>query len=100
VELPGCHHVYHQYTIRVKTEGSRGNARDEMANHLRERGVGTMVYYPVPVHKQFAYEKLGYNDHLPASEAASREVLSLPVHPALSRVDLDTIVEGVNSQWQ
>jgi len=100
VELPGCHHVYHQYTIRVKTEGSHGNARDELANHLRERGIGTMVYYPVPVHKQVAYEKLGYRDQLPASEAASREVLSLPVHPALSRVDLDTIAEGVNSRWQ
>jgi perosamine synthetase len=89
---PGCRHVYHQYTIRVPDD------RDALAEHLRERGIGTMIYYPVPVHKQVAYQRLGYQDHLPVAERASREVLSLPVHPALTREELDRIVEGVNSR--
>ena len=88
---PGHEHVFHQYTIRVP-----GDGRDALAEHLRQKGVGTMIYYPVPVHKQKVYVDMGYRDHLPASEQASREVLSLPVHPALTTADLDKIVEGVN----
>jgi perosamine synthetase len=116
IETPGCKHVYHQYTIRVLTaptprhsaeSAERGSGkreaeyqgRDGLANHLRELGIGTMIYYPVPVHKQVAYQKLGYRDHLPVAEQASREVLSLPVHPALTQEELDKIVEGVNSRW-
>jgi len=94
-ETPGCRHVYHQYTIRVP---AAGGGRDALANHLRERGIGTMIYYPVPVHKQVVYQRLGYQDHLPLAESASREVLSLPVHPALTREELDQIIEGVNSR--
>ncbi len=92
IATPGCEHVYHQYTIRVP------DRRDALADHLREQGIGTMIYYPVPVHKQVAYQRLGYEDHLPVAERASREVLSLPVHPALTREELDHIVEGVNSR--
>ena len=92
-EAPGCRHVYHQYTIRV------ADGRDALAEHLRDRGIATGIYYPLPIHKQVAYQRLGYRDHLPVAERASREVLSLPVHPALSQKDLDHIVEGVTSQW-
>jgi len=92
-EAPGCHHVYHQYTIRVP------DGRDGLAEQLRQRGVATGIYYPLPVHKQVAYQKLGYTDHLPVAEQAAREVLSLPVHPTLTRENLDTIVEGVNARW-
>ena len=100
-ENPGCQHVYHQYTIRVRDGNtpSRRGGRDALANHLHERGVGTMIYYPVPVHKQQVYQRMGYQDHLPLAEQASREVLSLPVHPALTQAELDQIVEGVNSAW-
>jgi len=105
-ETPGCKHVYHQYTIRVPDphtprpkRGAEYRGRDGLAAHLRERGIGTMIYYPVPVHKQVAYQRLGYQDHLPLAEQASREVLSLPVHPALTQKELDMIVEGVNSRW-
>jgi perosamine synthetase len=92
-EAPGCLHVYHQYVIRVP-EG-----RDELAEHLRRRGIATGIYYPLPVHKQVAYQRLGYADHLPVAEKVSSEVLSLPIHPALTLEDLDRIVEGVNSRW-
>jgi len=90
---PGCRHVYHQYTIRVP------DRRDQLAEYLRERGISTAIYYPLPIHKQVAYQRLGYTDHLPVAEKVSHEVLSLPVHPALTQEELDRIVEGVNSRW-
>ena len=93
MEEQGRRHVYHQYCIRV-AEG-----RDRLAEHLRGQGIGTMVYYPVPVHKQVAYERLGYADCLPVVEQVSGEILALPVHPALTQVDLNAIVDGVNSAW-
>jgi len=92
-EAAGYRHAYHQYTVRVP------KGRDRMVAHLRERGIGTGIYYPVPVHKQMAYQRLGYRDHLPVAEKACDEVLSLPVHPALSQGNLEHIVEGVNSTW-
>ena len=92
-EAPGFIHVYHQYTIRVP-EG-----REQLAAHLHEQGIATGVYYPLPVHKQIVYQRLGYNDHLPVAEKACQEVLALPVHPALTRQELDSITEGVNASW-
>jgi perosamine synthetase len=85
----GVSHVFHQYTVRLR--GERDRAREQ----LRERGVGSEVYYPLPVHRQAFYREMGYDDDLPLAECASREVLSLPVHPALSHDDLDRIVEEV-----
>lgn len=89
----GADHVYHQYTIRV-SEGQR----DAMVAHLKESGVGCGVYYPVPVHQQSYYTKeLGYQQSLPEAEKAAKEVLSLPVHPALSPADLELVVDAVNT---
>jgi perosamine synthetase len=89
----GYEHVYHQYTVRVP-----GGKRDTLRTYLQEHGVGSEVYYPVPVHKQVFYTgELGYNQSLPESEKAAHEVLSLPVHPALSKEDLATIVSAVNT---
>ncbi|MBN1922869.1 MAG: DegT/DnrJ/EryC1/StrS family aminotransferase, partial [Anaerolineae bacterium] len=90
----GQRHVFHQYTIRVE-----GGRRDALAEHLKAQGVGSMVYYPVPIHQQTFYiSELGYGEvRLPETERAAAEVLSLPVHPALSQADLETIVAAVNS---
>jgi perosamine synthetase len=89
----GYKHVFHQYTIRVLD-----GRRDAMMEHLKERGIGTSVYYPVPVHKQTYYTReLGYDLHLPETERAAQEVLSLPVHPGLDQADLERIVEEVNA---
>jgi perosamine synthetase len=89
-ERPGYRHVYHQYTIRVSRD------RDRLQHRLRESGIGTAVHYPIPIHRQPLYQELGYGDvKLPVSEAAAAQVLSLPVHPALSDADLDRIVESV-----
>jgi perosamine synthetase len=87
----GRRHVFHQYTVRVPD-----GRRDAVLDGLRERGIGTGVYYPVPVHQQRFYRGMGYGLTLPEAERAAREVLSLPVHPGLSLADLETIVEEVN----
>jgi perosamine synthetase len=88
----GQTHVFHQYTVRVPD-----GRRDALRTYLNENGVGSEVYYPVPIHKQTFYlNDLGYNDSLPETEHATTEVLSLPVHPALTPSDLETIVGAVN----
>ena len=85
-------HVFHQYTIRVPD-----GKRDALRTHLQENGVGSEVYYPVPIHQQTFYvNDLGYKDSLPETEKAALEVLSLPVHAGLSSSDLETIVAAVN----
>lgn len=86
----GAEHVFHQYTIRIAD-------RDNAAQKLRDKGVGVGIHYPTPIHKQPLYHNLGYTDNLPVAEAASREVLSLPVHPSLTRNDLDCIIEAIAS---
>jgi dTDP-4-amino-4,6-dideoxygalactose transaminase len=85
----GVEHVYHQYTIRAPR-------RDALADHLQERGVGRMIYYPVPLHLQGLYAGLGYKEgSLPVSEAASREVLSLPMYPELADVQQRQVVDAI-----
>jgi len=91
---PGTRHVFHQYTVRVLPPLDR----DAVRSRLAELGVGTEVYYPVPVHRQQLYLDLGYGEQsFPESELAAAQVLSLPVHPGLSQQDLDTIIEAVNA---
>jgi perosamine synthetase len=84
----GVKHVFHQYTIRIRE-------RDKAVGDLAQRGIGVGIYYPTPIHHQPLYRQMGYDDHLPNAERACREVLSLPVHPSLSKNELDTIVEAV-----
>lgn len=89
---PGTRHVFHQYTVRVLQPLDRDNVRKQLA----AAGVGSEVYYPVPVHRQQLYLDLGYGSQsFPESERASAEVLSLPIHPALTQDDLDTIIEAI-----
>jgi perosamine synthetase len=87
----GCTHIFHQYTIRV-TEDCIMN-RDYLAEFLKESGIGTGIYYSLPIHEQPYYKKLGYDDTLPETEIAADQVISLPVHPALTQNDLDHIID-------
>jgi perosamine synthetase len=92
VEPPGCRHVYHQYTIRV-----RDGRRDALRAHLLQQGIGSEVYYPVPIHLQESYtQQFGKQASFTKVEQASQEVLSLPVHPALTQAELEIIVQAVN----
>jgi perosamine synthetase len=86
---PGAFHVYHQYTIRVV-----GHDRDAFAAEMTKQGVGNGVYYPIPVHKLPSF---GLSFDLPETTRATKEVLSIPVHPSLSQEDLETIVSVINS---
>lgn len=83
----GYSHVFHQYTIRVNAQ------RDEFSSKLTELGVGNSVYYPTQVHKLPSFD-LALN--LKHTEEATRQVLSLPVHPSLSKKDLNRIAGAVN----
>ena len=97
VERTGYFHVYHQYVVRVVEERT-GVTRDQLAARLREKGVETAIHYPRPVVDQPFYRGLGYPSSrvlCPNSYEASREVLSLPVHPRLTGEDIDYVVEAV-----
>jgi perosamine synthetase len=88
----GREHAWHQYTVRFPGE------RDRVAAALEERGVGTMVYYPIPIHRQPYLRRLmpgAERLSLPVTDRLADEVLSLPVRPDLDDADLDTIVDAV-----
>ncbi len=91
---PHASHVYHQYTIRAPR-------RDELAAHLRAQGVATMVYYPVPLHRQPLYAPLGLADGaLPHAEAAAHEVLSLPMFPELTEAQQRTVADSIRAFYR
>lgn len=91
---PRVKHVFHQYVIRVEEEFPLN--RDELMAKLREKGIGTAVHYPIPVHQQPLYQKLGYpKDICPNAIEASKRVLSLPVHPAVGKEDIDYIISAL-----
>lgn len=89
VEPPHSFHVYNQYTIRVPQN------RDRLVKYLSDQGIGSRVYYPNLVPNSPAYRRLGFNGKFPVAEALAREVLSLPVHPALTDGDVERIIETV-----
>jgi dTDP-4-amino-4,6-dideoxygalactose transaminase len=83
--------IFNQYTIRVPR-------RDELQAFLRARGIGTAIYYPLPLHLQPCFAYLGYRaGQCPESERAAGEVLSLPIFPELSDAQLDEVVSGVRA---
>jgi dTDP-4-amino-4,6-dideoxygalactose transaminase len=89
---PGYRHVYHQYTIRVTGD------RDAFQVRLKERGVGSAVYYPTPIHRLRPYltqDGTVGDWKLPETDRAADEVLSLPVFPSLTGDQLDRIVDAV-----
>lgn len=86
----GSKHVYHQYTIRVE----KGN-RDDWVNIINECGVGTGIHYPIPLYNQPIYKSLGIDGNCLKAELAADNVISLPVHPSLTKEDLDLVIEAV-----
>ena len=84
----GYKHVFHQYTIRADN-------RESLIAKLEKAGVGYGIYYPVPVHKQKALKNFRIEQKFPESEKASQEVISLPVHPNLTKKDLEYIVSAI-----
>ncbi len=89
---PNSTPVYHLYTVRLSP-----GLRDAVRERLKEAGVETGIHYPTPVYRQPLYQRLGYNDSLPVAEAAAREVLSIPIHPALRDDEVRYVVEALNA---
>ena len=94
VIIPYCaydsKHVYHQYTIRV----DKAN-RDEWVEIIKECGVGCGIHYPIPLYNQAVYKKLEIEGNCPNANLVAESVISLPVHPSLTKEDLDLVIEAV-----
>ncbi len=81
--------IFNQYTLRA-------TRRDDLQTHLRSRGIGNSIYYPLPLHLQPCFAYLGYSEGaFPESERASREVISLPIYPELTTGQLDEVADAV-----
>jgi dTDP-4-amino-4,6-dideoxygalactose transaminase len=93
VVRPGNTSIFNQYTVRVS-----GGRRDALRDYLAERGVGSAVYYPVPLHLQECFAHLGYREgDFPEAERACREVLSLPVYPEMREEQREHVVASVRA---
>ena len=87
--------IFNQYTLRVAN-----GKRDALQAFLKERGIGTSIYYPLPLHLQPCFAYLGYKEgQCPESERAAKEVLSVPIYPELTRQQLDEVVAGVHAYF-
>jgi dTDP-4-amino-4,6-dideoxygalactose transaminase len=90
-EVDGNYHVYNQYTIRAES-------RDALREHLGALGIGSGVYYPLPLHLQECFSGLGYREgELPVSEGLCREVLSLPVYPEVGEERIDRVCGAIRA---
>jgi dTDP-4-amino-4,6-dideoxygalactose transaminase len=89
VRSPDSTHTFHQYTLRSPY-------RDQFIAGLKDRGVGAMIYYPVPVHLQRAYADLGHAPgDFPDAELVASEVFSLPIFPELTEEQIDRVAEAM-----
>ena len=93
----GTKHVFHQYTIRIT--GDYKLTREQLIEKMKANGIASMIYYPIPIHKQPLYIKLGYKDKLPNAEKACEEVLSLPVHAGVDRDGINRIIEVITVSY-
>lgn len=94
-ERPDARHVFNYYTIRVDGAAAR---RDSLAAHLKNCGVASAVYYPIPLHVQHVYSDLGYKqEDLPHAALASQQILSLPIYPDMTTTQVQQVVDAVSS---
>jgi dTDP-4-amino-4,6-dideoxygalactose transaminase len=91
---PANESIFNQYTLRVER-------RDELQAHLKGRGIGNSIYYPLPLHLQPCFEYLGYQQgSCPESEKAASEVISLPIYPELTQEQLEEVVTAVRDFYR
>jgi dTDP-3-amino-3,4,6-trideoxy-alpha-D-glucose transaminase len=89
LEIPGCHHVYHLYVVRIAQ-------RNAVRAQLAARGIGSGIHYPMPIHRQPAYVRQFGDIQLPVTERFANEILSLPLHPLLEEADVDRVAEALS----
>jgi len=88
---PANESIFNQYTIRVER-------RDELQAFLKERGIGSAIYYPLPLHLQPCFAYLGYKEgQCPEAEKAAKQVLSLPIYPELTHSQLNEVIDAVRA---
>jgi dTDP-4-amino-4,6-dideoxygalactose transaminase len=86
---PDCVSIFNQYVIRSER-------RDELMNHLKNQGIGTEIYYPMPMHLQECFKSLGHKEgDFPESEKAAKQVLALPIYPELTREMIEYVAAAV-----
>lgn len=96
VRMDQSSHVFHQYTLRLKAV-----ERESFSKYLAEKGVPSMVYYPMPIHLQEAYNFLGYKKgDFPVAEALCNEVISLPMHTEMEEEQQSYIIKSINSFFE
>jgi dTDP-4-amino-4,6-dideoxygalactose transaminase len=89
--VPDGRHIYNQFTIRVKK-----GRRDDLQAHLRAKGIGCAIFYPIPLHLQPCFEHLGCKKgSLPETEQACAEVISLPIFPEMTEAMLEEVATAV-----
>lgn len=97
--MPHSTHVWHQFTVRLINNPNNPGAellRDVVARQLTERGIGNMIYYPVPLHQQEAFRSADYKTgDFPISEQLAKEVLSLPMYPEITQNEVQTVVHAL-----
>ena len=89
IETRNGKHVYHQYAIQTQQ-------RDKLIKHLENNKIQTLIHYPVPVHLQKAYKQYS-NVSLPVTEKVAQNILSIPIHPWLTKQEITTIIGALNS---
>ena len=87
-------HVYHQYTVDV------GDERDAVVADLKEAGIGTGIFYPIPIHRQRYILERGIHADLPVTDRAARRSVSLPMYPGLSETDQATVIDAVRAAFE
>jgi dTDP-4-amino-4,6-dideoxygalactose transaminase len=89
-------HIYHQYVVELK----KGD-RDELKNFLKEKGVGTSIYYPVGLHSQECFKDLGYKEEdFPITQHATKTTLALPIFPELKKKEQEYVVENIKKYFE